>query len=183
MVICDHDCERCGLPDCLCDELTEAEIRRSDEMDKLVLQSRGLAAKSGKHALPRVARDTGMDFRRWRKRNRISVKLAANLIGVRVCAVRHIEDGGPVTDKEWRKAANYMAEHPEVAKAEAFTPQRLATRLRTSRASSPFRQAIAETFFSCWDALCETCGKSGAECAGCKWRREEDENDAEASAG
>ena len=147
------------------------------------MRSRGETAKGGKHAFPRVGSESGAAVRQWRRRSKLSTEQAARLIGVRPWGLRHIEDGGPVRDEELRKVVAYMAEHAEVGTKDVYTPQELAKRLRASKAVSLFRQAITETFFSCWDELCAVCGKCGKECEGCKWQREGGEGNAEVSDG
>lgn len=182
MVICDHNCERCRFPDCVCEELTAEEIRRSDELDNAILRSRGEFGRGGRHPQPRVEQESGATVRQWRERNGLSLESAAFVIGVAAWTMRYIESGGPVPEEEWQKVARYVEEHCEVAAEEAYTPQVLARQLMASRASSPFRVALRSVFLSCWDDLCTVCGKSGAECQGCKWQREEAEKGAEVSA-
>lgn len=182
MMICDHDCERCKYPDCVCDDLTAEEIRRSDETDNAILRSRGEMARGGRHRQPRIEEETGAKVRAWRERNGLSLDSAAFVIGVGAWTMRYVEGGGPVPDGDWRKVAMYVEGHPEVDVVGAYTPQVLARQIRKSRAASPFRVALAAEFLACWDDLCAACGKSGAACCGCKWQREEGDSDAEESA-
>lgn len=178
-MICDHDCERCKYPDCVCDDLTAEEIRRSDEMDSAILRSRGLIVRGGRHQQPRVEREAAAKVKEWREKNGLSLGSAALVIGVGAWTMKYIEGGGPVPDVEWRKVAMYVEGHPEVDVMEAYTPQVLARQVRTSKATSPFRVALGSAFLSCWDDLCAACGKTGAACSGCRWQREEDWSDAE----
>ena len=182
MVICDHDCARCKYPDCLCEELTAEEIRRSDELDNTILRSRGEFVRGGRHPQHRVEQESGAERKSGGEGK--SVELGGRGIMKKEGAwtMRYIESGGPVPEEEWKKVARYVDEHCEVDAEEAYTPQVLARQLMASRASSPFRVALRSVFLSCWDDLCAACGKSGAECQGCKWQREEGEKGAEVSA-
>ena len=182
MVICDHDCERCKYPDCVCDDLTAEEIRRSDALDSAILRSRGELVHGGRHRQPRIEEETGAKVREWRERNGLAFGSAALVIGVGAWTMKYIEGGGPVPDGEWRKVATYIAEHPEVDVVGAYTPQVLAKQVRASKVSSPFRVALGSAFLACWDDLCTACGKTGAACSGCKWQREGVGSDGEVSA-
>ena len=130
MVICDHDCARCKYPDCLCEELTAEEIRRSDELDNAILRSRGEFGRGGRHPQPRVEQESGATVRQWRERNGLSLESAAFVIGVGAWTMRYIESGGPVPEEEWKKDARYVDEHCEVDAEEVYTPQVLARQLQ-----------------------------------------------------
>lgn len=167
-LICDRNCENCGYPDCISDETTEEEILRSEALDREILKERH------KERLRSVGQEATTWLREvvrgWRRANRLSTYDAAELIGIRERSVRRIEAGGAVSAEECKKVIRNIRQAPIARYADLYTPRYLRKRLLESKAKTEFRKALAETFLSCWAALCRTCGKSGSACTGCKWK-------------